>query len=93
MMRITNGFRPCCDRWHRRASPFADRVPKAGALFVKPTLVAQIEYRRKGPEGILQQAAFKGLRTDKSAETFRLLKESAPWHHDHSGPVRSRLGW
>jgi bifunctional non-homologous end joining protein LigD len=48
------------------ASPFADRVPKAGALFVKPELVAQVEYRRKGPEGILQQAAFKGLRTDKS---------------------------
>jgi bifunctional non-homologous end joining protein LigD len=49
------------------ASPFADRVPKAGALFVKPQVVAQVEYRRKGPEGILQQAAFKGLRTDKSA--------------------------
>jgi bifunctional non-homologous end joining protein LigD len=49
-------------------SPFADRVPKAGALFVKPQVVAQVEYRRRGPEGILQQAAFKGLRTDKSAK-------------------------
>jgi bifunctional non-homologous end joining protein LigD len=50
------------------ASPFVDRVPKAGALFVRPQVVAQVEYRRKGPEGILQQAAFKGLRTDKSAK-------------------------
>ena len=49
-------------------SPFVDRVPKAGALFVNPKLVAQIEYRRKGPEGILQQAAFKGLRSDKNPD-------------------------
>jgi bifunctional non-homologous end joining protein LigD len=54
-------------------SPFADRVPKAGALFVKPTLVAQVEYRRKGPQGILQQAAFKGLRMDKSAKEIEIV--------------------
>jgi bifunctional non-homologous end joining protein LigD len=46
-------------------SPFADPVPKRGALYVKPETVVQIEYRRKGPEGIVQQAAFKGLRDDK----------------------------
>lgn len=49
-------------------SPFIDIVPKRGAQFVKPRLVAQIEYRRKGPGGVLHQAAFKGLRTDKSAK-------------------------
>jgi bifunctional non-homologous end joining protein LigD len=48
-------------------SPFADPVPKRGALYVKPETVVQIEYRRKGPEGILQQAAFKGIRDDKHA--------------------------
>jgi bifunctional non-homologous end joining protein LigD len=53
-------------------SPFADRVPKVGAMFVKPQLVAQVEYRRKGPEGILQQAAFKGLRTDKDPDEIEL---------------------
>lgn len=49
-------------------SPFADAVPKRAARFVKPKLVAQIEYRRRGPEGILHQAAFKGLRTDKTVK-------------------------
>lgn len=48
-------------------NPFADPVPKRGALFVKPKVVAQVEYRRRGEGGILQQAAFKGIRTDKSA--------------------------
>jgi len=48
-------------------SPFADPVPRrGGALFVVPELVAQIEYRRR-PAGIVQQGAFKGLRTDKGA--------------------------
>jgi bifunctional non-homologous end joining protein LigD len=47
-------------------SPFAYAIPKRGVRFVKPKLVAQIEYRRIGPGGILHQAAFKGLRTDKS---------------------------
>ena len=55
-------------------SPFADPVPKRGALYVKPQTVVQIEYRRKGPEGILQQAAFKGIRDDKDA---RDVMESA----------------
>jgi bifunctional non-homologous end joining protein LigD len=48
-------------------SPFADVVPKRGAAYVRPEMVVQIEYRRIGPEGILQQAAFKGIRTDKPA--------------------------
>lgn len=42
-------------------SPFADPVPKRGARFVEPKLVATIEYRRR-VNGILHQAAFKGLR-------------------------------
>lgn len=48
-------------------SPFADPVPKRGSLYVRPRTVVQVEYRRKGAAGILQQAAFKGIRDDKDA--------------------------
>ena len=49
-------------------SPFFDRVPGKEAVFVKPDLVAEIEYRRWPEDGLVQQASFKGLRTDKPAE-------------------------
>jgi len=49
-------------------SPFFDRVPKKDAVFVKPDLVAEIEYRRWPEDGLVQQASFKGLRTDKRAQ-------------------------
>jgi len=58
----------------RPTSPFAGTVPKRGALFVEPTAVAQIEYRRRGSGGVLQQAAFKGLRSDKDPEEIQVFK-------------------
>lgn len=49
------------------ANPFAGPAPKKDAIFVKPDLVAEVEYRRWPAGGHIQQASFKGLRTDKEA--------------------------
>jgi bifunctional non-homologous end joining protein LigD len=54
------------------ASPFADPIPKRGALFVKPQMVVQVEYRRRTPEGMVHQGAYKGLRDDKEPREVKL---------------------
>ena len=59
----------------RASSPFADKIPKRGAVYVQPQLVAEVEYRRWPAGGMVQQAAFKGLRWDKPAAN--VVKEDA----------------
>jgi len=65
------------EKWHRvltaqlkpltrATSPFVDPVPKPDKIFVEPLLVAEVEYRRWPTGGVLHQASFKGLRTDKA---------------------------
>jgi bifunctional non-homologous end joining protein LigD len=63
----------------RPANPFSEPVPGAGLVpgrwtrstgavhFVEPTTVVEVEYRRWPSDGLIQQAAYKGLRTDKRA--------------------------
>jgi bifunctional non-homologous end joining protein LigD len=51
----------------QQASPFAGRAGKSVTEFVKPELVAEVEYRRWPAGGQLQHAAFVGLRNDKPA--------------------------
>jgi bifunctional non-homologous end joining protein LigD len=61
----------------RHSPNFANHVPRSALKDVKwiqPKLVADIEYRGWGAEGMLRQASFKGLREDKAAEEVRLEK-------------------
>ncbi len=53
----------------RKTSPFS-QIPKEytrGAEWVKPVYAAQVHYAEVTSSGVLRQASFKGLRTDKPA--------------------------
>jgi len=45
--------------------PFYNSVSRKNVNFVSPVLVAEVEYRRWPEGGCIQQASYKGLRTDK----------------------------
>ncbi len=53
---------------HQPASPFADKLSAdeaRGAVFVRPELVAEVEFRAWTAEGSVRHASFRGLREDK----------------------------
>ena len=64
----------------RRSSPFAKRgvQPPANAHFVKPDLVAEIEFSDWTRDRILRHSSYKGLRPDKPAAEVRLETPVAP---------------
>jgi len=55
-------------RLHTDASPFDPPPRVAGAVWIKPRLVAQLAYAEWTADGKLRQPAFLGLRTDKRPE-------------------------
>jgi bifunctional non-homologous end joining protein LigD len=48
-----------------RESPFVDPLP-GKAVFVRPTLVVEVEFRERTSAGILRHPSYKGTRADKS---------------------------
>ncbi|MBV8780789.1 MAG: non-homologous end-joining DNA ligase [Phycisphaerae bacterium] len=70
----------------RETSPFSDPAPGAGLTrgrwtrtggpihFVEPKTIVEVEFRRWPDDGSIQQAAFKGVRTDKRPR--EVIKES-----------------
>lgn len=62
-----------------RESPFADRLTPdeaRGVRFVRPELVAEVEFRAWTGDGHLRHASFRGLREDKPAR--EVVREAAP---------------
>jgi bifunctional non-homologous end joining protein LigD len=54
-------------RIERKTSPFAQGNVLRGAHYVEPKLVAQVRFAEWTRDGLVRQAAFLGMRTDKSA--------------------------
>lgn len=67
------------------ASPFAEKLDAAarrGVRFVRPDLVAEVEYRGMTGEGQLRHASFKGLREDKDAREVTRADRKEPQMSD-----------
>jgi bifunctional non-homologous end joining protein LigD len=72
-----------------KTSPFAEKLSAdagRGVVFVRPELVAEVEFRAWTADGHLRHASFRGLREDKLAKD--VTREASP----ANAPVSQRRG-
>ena len=70
----------------RKTAPFAGKLAAdavRGVVWVRPELVAEVEFRAWTADGILRHAAFRGLREDKPA---REIVREAPAETERPAP-------
>jgi len=68
--------------------PVADPPRERGAVWVRPTLVAEVEYTEWTEAGRLRQPSFKGLRIDRAPEEVR-REEPTPLRGEVRAPGRA----
>ncbi|MBE7414519.1 MAG: DNA ligase D [Deltaproteobacteria bacterium] len=98
--RVGTGFseRSISEVWERlkpletAAPPFHDPPTGAeakGVHWIRPELVAEVEYRQRTAEGVLRHASFQGLREDKPAR--EVIAEDPLRTKEAVGPTEERL--
>jgi bifunctional non-homologous end joining protein LigD len=91
--KIHQVLRDKLEKLRQPGAPF-DKPPSGGgrgAIWVKPELVAQVSFATWTSDGLVRQAAFRGLREDKPAGEVRREEQAiAPKHRTEMRTSRTR---